>query len=554
MPDKTKLRCLARHYGIQATYHDVFGRLNESPTESLLSVLRMLSAHAEKISDVASALRERWQFLWQRVIDPVIVAWDGVPVSLKVRLPSQLTDAPISYAVELESGKTIEGELRDDAQVKPVEREIAGIRYVARQLGGTQQLPFGYHRMHMRIRDLELESYLVSAKSKTYGAKGTQEKCWGLFCPLYPLASENSWGAGAFSDLGALIDFAAELGGHAVGTRLLFAAFLDEPFNPSPYAPVSRFFWNEVYLDVTRVAELDRCVGARSVVYATDFQADLEVLRAERLVEYRRLMVLKRKVLQELFHCLLKQPSERRSQFERFVAAHPLARDYATFRAKTEEMRKPWQQWDGPNRNGTLRPGDYVEDIKQYHLYVQWQCHEQMNALGEKTKAGGPAMYLDFPLRVNRDGYDVWREREVFALDAGGGAPPDGFFTKGQNWGFPPLHPEGLRRQGYRYYIQCVRHHFQYAKRLRINAYLKARSLLDGDAPDAAAVLRAWLTYLAVADSDFFISQCGRSLARTVTAEHARDLARTYQLATQSAVFLGANPRAADATENSANG
>ncbi|HEX9661060.1 MAG TPA: 4-alpha-glucanotransferase, partial [Candidatus Binatia bacterium] len=50
-----------------------------------------------------------------------------------------------------------------------------------------------------------------------------------------------------------------------------------------------------------------------------------------------------------------------------------------------------------------------------------------------------------------------------------GGAPPDGFFTKGQDWGFPPLHPEGLRRQGYRYYIHCVRHHLQYAKMLRID-------------------------------------------------------------------------------------
>jgi 4-alpha-glucanotransferase len=70
---------------------------------------------------------------------------------------------------------------------------------------------------------------------------------------------------------------------------------------------------------------------------------------------------------------------------------------------------------------------------------------------------------------VNRDGYDVWRERQVFALEASGGAPPDAFFTLGQNWGFPPLHPEGLRREGYRYYIQCLRHHLRHAKLLRID-------------------------------------------------------------------------------------
>ena len=37
-----------------------------------------------------------------------------------------------------------------------------------------------------------------------------------------------------------------------------------------------------------------------------------------------------------------------------------------------------------------------------------------MHALAEKTRAGGAALYLDFPLGVNRDGYDVWRERSVF--------------------------------------------------------------------------------------------------------------------------------------------
>jgi hypothetical protein len=32
-------------------------------------------------------------------------------------------------------------------------------------------------------------------------------------------------------------------------TLPLYAAFLDDPFDPSPYAPASRLHWNEVYLD-----------------------------------------------------------------------------------------------------------------------------------------------------------------------------------------------------------------------------------------------------------------------------------------------------------------
>jgi 4-alpha-glucanotransferase len=40
---------------------------------------------------------------------------------------------------------------------------------------------------------------------------------------------------------------------------------------------------------------------------------------------------------------------------------------------------------------------------------------------------------------------------------------------KGQNWGFPPLIPETLRRHGYSYFIESLRHHLQYASLLRID-------------------------------------------------------------------------------------
>lgn len=490
---KTQLRRLARLYGIQATYYDIFGRLNEPPPEALLRVLRMLGAPVEKESDLAGALRERQQFLFQQVLDPVIVLWDGLPAYLKLRVPRPLAEAEVNCTVLLEGGETVQSAFQDDIRFKPAERAIEGMAYVTRRAQIPAVLPFGYHRLCVQIGDLTSEHYLFVAPSQAFGDDQGQKKSWGLFCPLYALNSKKSWGAGDFSDLGALVDFVDQLGGHAVGTLPLFSAFLDEPFNPSPYAPVSRLFWNELFLDINQIAELNRCVAARSVIHSTAFEAELENLRAATVVDYRRAMFLKREVLSELLTCLLKESSETRNQFERFIASHPVAQDYAAFRAKTEGERKVWHDWDGPSRDGTLRSGDYLEPIKQYHLFVQWQAHEQMRILGEKTKAGGPALYLDFPLGVNRDGYDVWREREVFALDASGGAPPDGFFTKGQNWGFPPLHPEGLRRQGYRYYIHCVRHHLEHAKMLRIDhvmGFYRFYWVPDGFAPNQGVYVR----------------------------------------------------------------
>lgn len=347
-------------------------------------------------------------------------------------------------------------------------RNVEGARYVGRRLLFDAKIPLGYHRLQLQLDDTKLDAYLFSAPQEAY-LPNPNGKRWGVFCPVYALSSAQSWGIGDFSDLAALVDFVAELNGDAVATLPMLASFLDEPFDPSPYAPVSRLFWNEVFLDVTKIPELIECSAARAVCETADFQTELASARAAALVDYRKVMTLKRKVLEALVRFLLTQTTERRESFEKFIATHPRARDYAAFRAKVERERKSWLDWDAAGRDGILSLNDYDENAKRYHLYVQWQCAEQAHGLRDNARARGMALYLDFPLGVNRDGYDVWRERELFVLGANGGAPPDSLFTKGQNWGFPPLHPETIRRQGYRYYIDCLRHHMASAGMLRID-------------------------------------------------------------------------------------
>src|SRR5207237_9723194 len=48
-------------------------------------------------------------------------------------------------------------------------------------------------------------------------------------------------------------------------------------------------------------------------------------------------------------------------------------------------------------------------------------------------------------------------------------APPDPVFTRGQNWGFPPMNPEAMRLNPYEYLIQLLRNHFRFARLLRID-------------------------------------------------------------------------------------
>ncbi len=89
---------LARLYGVQLAYRDSKGRWRESPLESVVLVLRALGAElgdggaADPLRGVtparmAAAIAERKRELWSRVVEPVIVAWEGKLPPMTVRLP-----------------------------------------------------------------------------------------------------------------------------------------------------------------------------------------------------------------------------------------------------------------------------------------------------------------------------------------------------------------------------------------------------------------------------------------------------------------------------------
>ncbi|MBI4528900.1 MAG: glycogen synthase GlgA [Deltaproteobacteria bacterium] len=478
MPERTistiqevrQLRRLSRLYNIETAYWDIFGNRKQASPESLIQLLRALGAPLNHLSDVDDALRERRQSLWRQVVEPVLVAWNGTLTGLRLRVPSSLAGGPIECRVRLENGKSIIGKLSGERSDRNYLREVEGIKYVRLNIAFSARLPFGYHQLRLQIGKDSYESFLISAPLQAYSAPKSSDRQWGIFLPLYALWSQANWGAGDFSDLGRLMDWVKDLGGSIIGTLPLLPTFLsDSPFDPSPYAPVSRLFWNEFYLDVTRIPELFSCGPALELMNSADFQDELRTFRSTPLVDYRRQIEMKRRVMERLAGYFFNERLEEQDAFRKFVEGSPAVEDYARFRAATEKQRKPWTEWPMSNRQGVLNEDDYEQNNKLYHLYVQWQAEKQLSALDEKAHRDGLSLYLDFPLGVNRDGYDVWRQRDVFALGASGGAPPDDFFRGGQNWGFPPLHPEKLRQDHYRYHIACLRHHLKYAGLLRID-------------------------------------------------------------------------------------
>ncbi|MCL5098760.1 MAG: 4-alpha-glucanotransferase, partial [Candidatus Omnitrophica bacterium] len=334
------------------------------------------------------------------------------------------------------------------------------------------ELPFGWplgcHRLEWNMPGVSWETWLISTSSHAF-SPGKTGRGWGLFAPLYALHSRRSWGAGDLGDLRQFLEWTASRGGTMVGTLPLLPVFLDQPFDPSPYAPVSRLFWNEFYLDLTRAPEVAACPETQRLLRSSGFVRRIDSLRRDALVDYRHQMALKRRVLEIAARFLFGNSSPRRDDFSRFMQAHPEVEDYSYFRAVHEAQQSPWSTWPERLRRREWRTGDYLEESRRYHLYAQWVAHEQMENLAAEARRRGVSLYLDLPLGVHAEGYDVWRRRDLFVLEADGGAPPDPGFPSGQNWGFPPMHPEKMRAEGYGYLRAVLRHHLQLAGALRLD-------------------------------------------------------------------------------------
>jgi 4-alpha-glucanotransferase len=469
---------LATLYGAQIAYHDVARRRRHAGREALLVVLRALGAPVATGNDAISALRESEQMLWRRGVEPVAVAWDETSAEIEFRVPEDQASAPLVAYLSLATGDvqtwTIHPALLPSREVVDVE----GIRYVSKRIRLPDPLPLGYHRLTLEIPGGLLNTMIISAPRKAFAPFGEcADGKWGIFAPLYALHSRRSWGAGDFGDLEAVMDWVGGQGGSIVATLPLLAAFLDNPYEPSPYAPASRLFWNEFYLDIEQIPELKRCPSAMALLNSRDVQDEIRTLRTSALVDYRRQMSLKRRMLEELARYVYAESSERAAAFRHFVESHPTVDDYASFRSACERQKIPWPEWPRPLRDGVLRPEDYDETGRRYHVYAQWLVSEQLQRLSEKANQTHQKLYLDLPLGVHPHGYDVWRERAAFASEVRGGAPPDAVFTGGQNWGFPPLHPVRIREQGYRYVINYIGQQMKYAGILRIDHVMSLHRL-----------------------------------------------------------------------------
>lgn len=381
------LRARAAELGVQTDYHDVDGVLHHADDAALEHVVAVLEADR-----VASAAVRR--------TTPALHRSDAGPV-------------PVSSAVR---------EATIDLLGHPTALQVRhGEEYDSIDL--PSDLPVGCHVLQFDSAAGPGETVVVvSPTTMPRDERLAGQAC--LFAPTYALW-EHEHPLPSFRHLHDFARTALAAGIGVVATLPLYEMYLDDPYDPSPYSPVSRLHWSELYLD-------DDALPAAPLPHLGD------------VVEWRALAERRRHQLVEAASML--EPN-RLDEITTFATAHPDVGAYARFRASRDAG------------------GDLV--VERSYLLAQYLADQQLGAIRRDPDAA--ALALDLPIGSHPHGYEVWADPAMFAAQMSVGAPPDTFFTEGQNWGFPPALPGAMSASGHRLWRQLISRVGRHADILRID-------------------------------------------------------------------------------------
>ncbi len=440
-----ELDVLARRHRLETRFHDGRGRWRNAPPDSVVAALDAIRGGPGLDPDASDRPRSP-------MIAPVVVAWDGA-AAVPLRVAPAAGSRTLECALQLETGETSEWTVSVD-ELSPVEDDGPDRRRRHLQRFELERLPFGCHELRLACGAEVAGCWVLSAPRTAW--RWSDPPGVGVFAPLHALHSEDSWGVGDFSDLERFGSWLATLGARSTAVLpLLPVDYTGSPCDPSPYRPVSRLFWNELFVDPRRLPEFDTCVAARELAGSTGFTAELDRIRRGTRVDYQGALSPKRRVLALLAGHAVETPA-RWSEVEHWADGHAWARSFARFRASRE------------------RPLDAVAPWPEsHHLYAQWAAHRQIDVLSDNATG----LYLDLPLGVAPDGFDPAAFPAAFARGVETGAPPDELFPEGQAWGTPPPHPETARLDGYRYLRASLAHHLSAARALRLDHVMSLHRL-----------------------------------------------------------------------------
>ena len=452
---------LSTLFGIDPEYYDIFGRRHVVTLETKCAILAAMGVRTGNPAELAGELAAFHEAIWRQPCEPVLVQRVGSDGTWSFRMPGQ---------EDVDNAVRIEWSLRDEAGrylfteqagpgLQPTDSILLHDQHYWRfHLPLPAGLAAGYydlaavgrsssHQVHGSLRLIIVPTHCYQPAQMATGGR-----FWGVSLQLYALRSARNWGVGDFTDLFQWAEWVStELGAGIIGLNPLHALKNSRPYHISPYSPDSRFYLNALYVDVEQAPEFQQSSEAQEVAGEEGFLSCLEALRKSDTVDYERVAVMKRRVLNALFETFeelhFRTDGNRRvacttrgEEFEHYLQDEGDAlQAFALFQVLYEQFSKRsppqpvWQDWPEAYRNpGSIASQEFFATHARqvrFHQYVQWLAHEQLRRVHERTRelAMPIGLYHDLALGSDRGGSDAWIFQSLLALGADCGCPPDAF-------------------------------------------------------------------------------------------------------------------------------
>ena len=333
-------------------------------------------------------------------------------------------DRPVAIEVTLEDGSTVD--IGTVGSAPELDRAL-----------GRADLPIGIQRLAWVGGGEGAATLLVSPRR--FPLPDRRAPGLALFTPAYTLWTEAEPlpSYHGLAELGRSIA-GAGLAVDTIATLPLYAPGLGERFQASPYSPISRFHWNELLVPDADLGT--PAPGTADGFYDWDAPSvDWAYVEADRRAQ--------------LDHRVRDLTDAEGADVELFLEGRPDVVSSARFCSGSDD------------------------DLRRIHEVGQWLAERALATLTDRLDADGLRLALDLPVGARIDSWETATHPTLFVAGAAIGAPPDFFFSDGQNWGLPPLSPTASRADGHRVWHDLLHAACRYAGFLRIDHVMQVHRL-----------------------------------------------------------------------------
>lgn len=457
---KALLRELAEAAGLLLEWENSDGepcQLSEQVQRNLLEVLGYSTVNESAMAESLQRLKHLNAPQSPAEWPPLLTADCDTPVTL----PSPLSPGT-AFTLMLEQGSCVEGYL-DNAGAVPGITEV------------------GYHQLQIANTQLTLAVAPHQCYSPSDASGEITPRLWGLAAQLYALRRPGDGGIGDTLALENFVTRATEQGADAVAISPTHAMFSADPERYSPYSPSTRLLYNVLY------SAAETLLGETCVLDAqvrNGLQAELRRLEADDLLDWPEAARVKLSWLRYLYDDFMAREDDdaqalRREMQEFRRLGGELLEDHCRFEALQRELGPgDWREWPAELRDPASPTLAHFAETRAdeigFHAFLQWITDAGLTRAQHVARENGMSIGLITDLAVGADasGSQTWSRPTDMLEGVSIGAPPDLFNVHGQDWGLAAFSPFGLKRSGFRSFIDMLRSAFAHAGGVRIDHIL----------------------------------------------------------------------------------